>query len=56
MIVIILFVKFLELVLLSPSHLPWEALSLPLSILALSAGLKLLDLGHRKALDEDNGD
>ena len=46
-IVIILFVKFLELVLFATNHLPWEALTLPLAVLALSAGLRLLDLrGH----------
>jgi len=45
-IVIILFVKFLEAVLVNLDNLKWEVLVLPISILLLSLGLKFLDLGH----------
>jgi uncharacterized membrane protein YqhA len=48
-IVIILLVRFLELVLLRPTHLPWEALTLP-----LAAGLRLLELGGRKRAEPDD--
>jgi uncharacterized membrane protein YqhA len=45
-IIIILFVKFLEIVFTSIEKLSWEALVLPVSILLLSIGLKFLDLRH----------
>ncbi|HIF9196500.1 TPA: YqhA family protein [Photobacterium damselae] len=47
-IVIILFVKFLELVLVNINNLTWEILILPISIVLLSAGLKLLGLGDHE--------
>lgn len=46
-IVIILFVKFLEVVLLNLSHLGWETLILPTAILLLAIGLKILDLNRK---------
>ena len=45
-IIIILFVKFLELVLSDIPNLTWESLILPISIGILAAALKLLDLRH----------
>ncbi len=52
-ILIILFVKFLELVLTTAGHLPWEALSLPLGVLALALGLKLLGLREHPASKDE---
>ena len=46
-IVIILFVKFLEIVFVNIEKLSWEVLTLPVSILLLAIGLKSLDLRHR---------
>jgi uncharacterized membrane protein YqhA len=43
-IVVILFVKFLEIILLNLSNLAWEMLILPASILLLALSLKFLDL------------
>jgi uncharacterized membrane protein YqhA len=45
-IVIILFVKFLEILLVNLNNLKWEMLALPISILLLSLGLKFLGLGR----------
>lgn len=45
-IVIILFVKFLEAVLVNFDHLDWKILILPVSILLLSLGLKFLNLAE----------
>jgi len=45
-IIVILFVKFLELVLINFDSINWDILVLPLSILLLSIGLKFLGLGH----------
>ncbi|MFM2589270.1 YqhA family protein [Vibrio sp. TBV020] len=45
-IIVILFVKFLELVLINFNQLSWEILLLPASILLLSIGVKLLGLGQ----------
>tara|TARA_Y100001956_G_C4119030_1_gene186377 strand:- start:1722 stop:2231 length:510 start_codon:yes stop_codon:yes gene_type:complete len=45
-IIVILFVKFLELVLINFNQLSWEILLLPASILLLSVGVKLLGLGQ----------
>ncbi|RTZ16363.1 YqhA family protein [Vibrio aquaticus] len=45
-IIVILFVKFLELVLINFNQLSWEILLLPASILLLSLGVKLLALGQ----------
>ena len=45
-IIIILFVKFLDIVFTSIEKLSWEVLVLPVSILLLSIGLKFLDLRH----------
>jgi len=47
MIVIILFVKFLEIILLSPKELTFEMLVLPVGIALLALALKFLDLGHK---------
>ncbi|WP_042143490.1 MULTISPECIES: YqhA family protein [unclassified Pseudoalteromonas] len=44
-IVIILFVKFLELILINLNNLSWEVLILPLAILLLALSLKFLSLG-----------
>lgn len=44
-IIVILFVKFLELVLINFDNLGWTILTLPISILVLSLGLKFLGLG-----------
>lgn len=49
-IVIILFVKFLEVVLLNLTALSWETLILPVSILLLAGGLKIL--GLKRATEE----
>jgi len=43
-IIVIIFVKFLEVVLLNLDQLAWQVLILPLSILLLALGLKVLDL------------
>ena len=55
-IIIILFVKFLETALVSIEDLSWEILTLPISILLLALGLKYLDLryksNHKKTNDE----
>lgn len=45
-IIVILLVKFLELVLINFNQLSWEVLILPASILLLSVGVKLLGLGQ----------
>ncbi|MCW8348871.1 YqhA family protein [Vibrio sp. ZSDZ65] len=45
-IIVILFVKFLELVLVDFDNLSWETLVLPIAILMLSLGLKFLGLAH----------
>lgn len=45
-IIIILFVKFLETALVSLEKLEWEILTLPISIFLLALGLKYLDLRH----------
>ncbi|MGF1701532.1 YqhA family protein [Photobacterium makurazakiensis] len=45
-IIVILFVKFLELVLINFNNLSWNVLILPVSILLLSLGLKFLGLGQ----------
>jgi hypothetical protein len=47
MIVIILFVKFLEIILLSPKELTFEMLVLPVGIALLALALKFLDLGQK---------
>lgn len=54
-IIIILFVKFLETVLVSIEQFEWEILTLPLSILLLALSLKFLDLGRkvRRAVEKD---
>ncbi|NQZ53997.1 MAG: YqhA family protein [Piscirickettsiaceae bacterium] len=44
LIVVIIFVKFLEIVLLNLNNLSWEMMILPISIVLLSLGLKLLEL------------
>ena len=46
-IIIILFVKFLESALVNLDKLSWEIVILPASILLLSVSLKLLDLQHQ---------
>jgi len=43
-IIVIIFVKFLELILLNLETLTWEVLILPISIVLLALGLKLLGL------------
>ncbi|KEI72039.1 YqhA family protein [Endozoicomonas elysicola] len=45
-IVIILFVKFLEIVLMNIDNLNWQILTLPIAILLLSLGLKFLNLAE----------
>ncbi|PSU06039.1 hypothetical protein C9J03_16250 [Photobacterium gaetbulicola] len=47
-IIVILFVKFLELVLVNFNDLSWSILVLPASILLLSLGLKFLELGQHE--------
>ncbi|NMS24028.1 YqhA family protein, partial [Vibrio parahaemolyticus] len=51
-IIVILFVKFLELVLINFDSLDWTILTLPISILVLSLGLKFLGLGATKHSEE----
>ncbi|MDF4652942.1 YqhA family protein, partial [Vibrio parahaemolyticus] len=46
------FVKFLELVLINFDSLDWTILTLPISILVLSLGLKFLGLGATKHSEE----
>ncbi len=48
MIVIILFVKFLELILLSAKDITFEMLVLPVGIVLLALALKFLDLEHKE--------
>jgi len=43
-IIVIIFVKFLEIVLLNLNSLSWEMMILPISIVLLALGLKLLEL------------
>ena len=45
-IIIILFVKFLEVAIVSLENLTWDILTLPISILMLAISLKLLGLRH----------
>ena len=45
-IVIILFVKFLEIILINITNLTWEILILPISIILLAISLKFLGLGR----------
>jgi len=45
-IIVILFVKFLETVIVNIDSMTWELLILPIAILLLAAGLKLLDLAE----------
>jgi len=52
-IVIIIFVKFLEIVFLNIEKLSWEILTLPVSILLLSLGLKFLGLRHSSTHDDE---
>lgn len=47
-IVIILFVKFLEIILINITHLSWEILILPISIVLLAISLKFLGLGREE--------
>lgn len=51
-IIVILFVKFLELVLINFNSIGWDILVLPTSILLLSVGLKFLGLGHTESTDK----
>ncbi|KMV30912.1 membrane protein [Photobacterium swingsii] len=56
-IIVILFVKFLELVLINFDSISWDILVLPTSILLLSVGLKYLGLGqveNHKNAHKDN--
>ena len=46
LIVIVLFVKFLEVAFINLDKLDWDILVLPISILLLSAAIKFLDLRH----------
>lgn len=55
-IVIILFVKFLEIILINLNNLTWEILILPVSILLLALSLKFLGLGREEKKDEIDGD
>jgi len=50
-IVIILFVKFLEIILINLNSLKWEILILPISILMLALSLKFLGLGREDKKD-----
>jgi len=52
-IVIILFVKFLEMILINLNNLSWEILILPISILLLALALKFLDLNDKKGSHKD---
>lgn len=51
-IVIILFVKFLEIILVNLNNLTWEILILPVSILLLALALKFLGLRLKEKKDE----
>lgn len=53
-IVIILFVKFLEVILVNSQNLTWQVLVLPISILLLSLGLKLLGSGDESKKSESS--
>ncbi|MBA6362571.1 YqhA family protein [Pseudoalteromonas sp. SCSIO 43088] len=55
-IVIILFVKFLEIILINLNSLTWEILILPVSILLLALSLKFLGLGREERKIENNSD
>lgn len=48
-IVIILFVKFLEVVFVNINHLKWELLILPISIVLMALGLKVLKLNKEES-------
>ena len=48
-IVIILFVKFLEVVFVNIDHLKWELLILPISIVLMAVGLKILKLDKEES-------
>jgi uncharacterized membrane protein YqhA len=52
-VVIILFVKFLEIVFMNLEKLSWEMLTLPISILLLSIGLKFLGLRNSSTHNND---
>ncbi|KXO12695.1 membrane protein [Moritella sp. JT01] len=52
-IVIILFVKFLEMILINLNDLSWEILILPISILLLALALKFLDLNDKNSSHKD---
>jgi len=45
-IIVIIFVKFLEVALMNLNNLNWNILTLPMSIVLLALGLKLLNLRH----------
>ena len=51
-IVIILFVKFLEVIMLNITNIQWEILILPMSILMLALSLKFLRLGRENSSNE----
>lgn len=53
-IVIILFVKFLEIIFINVNNLTWEILILPISILLLALSLKFLGLGREEKKDESD--
>jgi len=53
-IVIILFVKFLEIILINLTTLSWEILILPISIFMLAVSLKFLGLGREDKKNEDD--
>lgn len=53
-IVIILFVKFLELMLVNLNNLSWEMLILPIAILLLALALKFLDLNDKNSSHKDD--
>ena len=55
-IIIILFVKFLEIILINVNNLKWEILILPISILMLSGSLKFLGLGREEKQDGNESD
>ncbi|MCG2461444.1 YqhA family protein [Flavobacteriaceae bacterium F89] len=48
-IVIILFVKFLEVVFVNIDHLKWDLLILPISIILMAIGLKVLNLNKEES-------
>lgn len=52
-IIVILFVLFLETELKNINNMTWEMLIIPIAILLLSLGLKFLDLRHDTAEDRD---